>query len=131
MCKKTIRFNNHTFTGSIAESNGLFGRSSTRKVARNFRCSGTEQRLSDCTFTSITNLSYEIHYSFGVICQGNTSAPAECQHGAVRLTNAIQGRVEICAHGYWATTCYNNWNEIGTEIVCRQLGLPTSGEKIL
>ena len=125
----------HLYTGSLAERNGLFGRSDTHNVARNFRCSGTEQHLADCSYTSITRssgLSYERYYSAGVICQGNTSAPTECEHGDVRLTagkKPTQGSVEICARGYWATTCISGWNKIETEIVCRQLGLPTSGEK--
>ena len=125
------------YTGSLAETNDLFGRSNTRNVARHFFCSGTEQHLSGCTFSQITSssgLRYQRYYQSGVICQGNTSAPTECEHGAVRLTDGkkpTEGRVEICAHGYWATTCDRNWNKIATEVVCRQLGLPTSGENLL
>ena len=115
--------------------NGQFGRSGTRNIASDFRCFGTEQHLSDCRFSVVASTSgfwYESYYSSGVICQGNTSAPVECEHGAVHLTdgkNPTEGRVEICAHGYWATACYSNWNKMATEIVCRQLGLPISGKK--
>ena len=142
-CKTSINIllshvsSKNLYTGSLAERNGLFGRSDTRNVATDFHCSGREQHLADCSYTSITRSSgfgYEWYYSSGVICQGNTSAPTECEHGAVRLTDgkkSTEGRVEICAHGYWATTCYNNWNKIATQIVCRQLGLPTSGEKVI
>ena len=66
-----------------------------------------------------------------MICQGNTSAPTECQHGDVRLVdgrNKAEGRLEVCAYGYWAVpACENIWNILGTELVCKQLDLPIDG----
>ena len=54
--------------------------------------------------------------------------PAECNHGDVRLVNGLrgtEGRVEVCAYGYWAIPCDSNWNIATTHLVCKQLGLPT------
>ena len=115
---------------------GLFGRSSTRNVARRFNCGGSETRLIDCSYSSITSssgLSYERYLSVGVICQGNTSAATECERGEVRLVGGqkiSEGRVEICAYGYWSTVCYSNWNTIATELTCKRLGFPTNGKEI-
>ena len=119
-------------------TNGLFGRSNTRNVARRFYCysSGSQRRLIDCPYSSITSssgLSYERYISAGVICQGNTSAATECEHGEVRLVGGqkiSEGRVEICAYGYWSTVCYSYWNTMATELVCRQLGFPTNSKEI-
>ena len=75
-------------------------------------------------------MSYESYDTAGVICQGNTSAPIQCEHGDVRLVNGThtaEGRVEVCADGYWATACYNGWDIVETEVVCKQLNLPSEG----
>ena len=119
------------YTGAIGIDDNLFGRGSTRHVARDVYCSWSDQHFSDCSYTSITSgLNYERYDAAGVICQGNTSAPTECEHGDVRLVNGThraEGRVEVCANGYWATACYSCWNRVQTETVCKQLNLPYEG----
>ena len=106
-------------------------------------CYGSESHLINCSYESISSssaLSYITFPSAGVICQGNTSAPTQCEHGEVRLVGGqktTEGRVEICAYGYWATVCksqysnymYINWNTVETDTVCKQLGFPTEGKK--
>ena len=74
----------------------------------------------------------------GVICQGNTSAPTECNHSDVRLVNGlteIEGRIEICAYGYWALVCDISSNRnvatLTTRLICKQLGLPTEGSSMI
>ena len=115
----------------------MYGRSPTRHVVRRVRCSGTESRLTYCSDSSITTssgLSYSSYYSAGVICQGNTSAPTQCELGEVRLVagqKKTEGRVEVCANGYWATVCYSYWDTVGTELVCKQLGFPREGKETL
>lgn len=112
----------------------VFGKRSTRNIARHVHCSGTEQRLIDCPYSSIpisSDTSYEIYTYAGVICQGNNSVLTECEHGKVRLVGGqkiSEGRVEICAYGYWASTCNHHWDTVETEMVCKQLGFPVSGE---
>ena len=63
-----------------------------------------------------------------MICQGiNGSRPTECNHGDVRLVNGhkeTEGRVEVCAYGYWAMACDSNWNIAATRLACKQMGFP-------
>lgn len=67
------------------------------------------------------------------------SGELECVRGDVRLSggvdNSPSGRVEVCVNGVWGTVCdrSGHWQSSphNTETVCRQLGLPTSGELIV
>ena len=79
--------------------------------------------------------------AFGVICQGNSSKPKECEHLDVRLVDGsreTEGRLEICANGYWSNVCtdpyaspsneYDSyWNDNAALLVCHKLGFPTEG----
>ena len=119
--------------GALEERNGLFGRGKNRITARDFRCTGNEEQLLDCSHNTIT-LSHYTNYqsgaTAGVICQGNTSTHTECEQGDVRLVdgpNEMEGRVEICISGYWSIACDNYWNGINqAKFICRQLKLPIS-----
>lgn len=78
--------------------------------------------------------------AFGVMCQGNSSKPEQCQHLDVRLVDGskeTEGRLEICAEGYWSNVCTDPtfgfsesddyWNVYASVLVCRKLGFPTEG----
>lgn len=50
--------------------------------------------------------------------------------GDVRLTGSIvpeAGNVEYCIDGIWTGACDANWDSKDAFVVCRQLGLPATG----
>ena len=54
----------------------------------------------------------------------------ECTNGKVRLVDGaddFEGRVEVCLFEKWGTVCDHSWSTAHAEVVCRQLGLPTTG----
>ena len=52
-------------------------------------------------------------------------------NGAVRLIGGLvstEGIVQMCVSGRWRKLCYNDWGYQEAFVVCRQLGLPATGE---
>ena len=108
-------------------------------------CSGQEASILNCSYfnrniPSITRLS---GYSTPakVYCQDSTSRGASppCRCGDIRLANSngngdrLEGRVEICTEGVWATICDDyGWSMNETKTICRQLlGQHSSGINIV
>ena len=70
-----------------------------------------------------------------VICQGPPAiTQPECSSGDLHLVSGereSEGRVEICVEGFWGTVCDSGWGRKEAFVMCRQLGMETSGMYIV
>lgn len=56
------------------------------------------------------------------------------EDGQLQLVGGMdnfEGRLEICFGGIWGTVCDNSWDDRDAVVVCRQLGLNTTGAQAL
>ena len=109
----------------------LFSRGRKPHVNKMFSCTGVENHLFNCS-SRARNLNTEVLSgpTLDVICQGYPPRPMECEYGDVRLANGsskTEGRLEICAYGYWAVPCTGHLSVKQAAMVCKYLGLPVDG----
>ena len=90
-------------------------------------CFGGESRLVECMGNSYGDHDCAHGEDVGVRCQTNPGGGSE---GAIRLvggTSANNGRVEIFHNNAWGTVCDDSFGNTDAQVVCRQLGYPSSG----
>ena len=108
-------------------------------------CTGNEQRLLDCRAPSIGSHNCGHSDDVGVVCSGTfiysnvqlyrtAHTPGTCVAGNVRLIGGLvptEGTVQMCVGGRWRELCYSSWGYQEAFVVCRQLGLPATGECVI
>ena len=97
-------------------------------------CTGNEDKLNDCTLTSLSlqqgKVMFEETSVAGVKCYTPDQCitppnrGTQCAHGNIRLTGGQasmpEGNLEYCYYGSWSKFCYLGPTE--AVVACRQLG---------
>ena len=131
-------------SGAILLTSSFFDRGEAPVLVYGIRCSEDDETLQECNVFAIMPDyyyydSFERYITFyfynnavaGIVCQGNATTEIECTSGEIKLVGgqiASEGRLEVCADGFWGTVCDEGWDEEDALVVCRQLGLSPSGE---
>ena len=135
-------------TGATALSRAAFGQGTGQIWLDNVACTGSETRLIDCSANPLGSHNCQHSEDAGVRCgtgiiffsvftmmhrSKQFSLPntaAGCTQGALRLIGgsvSTEGRVEFCNNNEWGTVCDDFWGTNDAVVVCRQLGLSTTG----
>ena len=130
-------------TGATALSRATFGQGTGQIWLDDVACTGSESRLIDCPASPLGSHNCQHSEDAGVRCGTGIimfsmircTVPAcfhttVCTQGALRLIGgsvSTEGRVEFCNNNEWGTVCDDFWGNDDAVVVCRQLGLSTTG----
>ncbi len=82
--------------------------------------------------TSMPVLNFSIFDSYVYkLCTCYFTESSSCSDGDVRLVNGSktqEGRLEVCSNNLWGTVCGDGFNKIDGYVICKELGLGSSGE---
>ena len=93
----------------------------------NVNCIGSEKRLTDCQYATVTSGCTHNH-DIAINCNST------CIHGDLKLVGESQsneGRVEVCVNGNWGTVSDDRWDIRDSQVVCKQLGYEVAAGKYI
>ncbi|XP_041368061.1 deleted in malignant brain tumors 1 protein-like isoform X2 [Gigantopelta aegis] len=110
--------------GAQPRRKAYFGVGNKKILLDDMGCNGTETSLLSCRHSGWGIHDCDSHEDAGVICESGLNETLQ-----VRLVNGTKtsGRVEIFHNGTWGTVCDDDWDNRAAQVVCRMLGLPTTG----
>ena len=136
------------FTAAVPKVGSYYSRPKKAVHYANVHCTGAEDTLQECTFTSVSLTEGMTTYGnatiAGVDCHPMPpthppciAAPlltpdgSGCNQGDVRLAggNSSSGRVEVCFNSSYTPLC--SLNETVASVICRNLGYSVYSCKLL
>ena len=138
MCVFNLNLLLNLFTGATALYGSAYGKSNKTIHLSNVNCGGSEERIDDCTKTTIPlNDGKTIYASINVagvqcipytgpVCFDNpTGTPfgSECNSGDAKFAEDVtndQGTLLFCYKGQWSPFC--SISDAAASVACTQLG---------
>lgn len=120
------RMLNFPTQGALQEGSAFFKPGTGQIWLDDIDCNGKETDIALCGHRGWGRTSCDHNEDVSVICAGSSQR----QNVIVRLSggaSSSEGRVEVFHNNAWGTVCDDDFDTKAAAVVCRMLGLPSSG----